>query len=230
MAGSRAASRSAISSTTGKSVEGGTRKQLQAYAKLARRRQAHHMKPGDTLPFKDIEGSRISCAARPSLLAERRGAGEPGRASEPGGDQPSGNAQSIDVLVTYGEFRFVDLGEYGQAPRNLPRSACRTFIGTPDLFSRRMREIRFLEIGQCAGRRTAPRVAVIGNSAHKGDSPAVWQIIHDSPGMPDIWQLHVGLPRAALRRTRRPRRHAAQRAGRFHRQPGRHRPRQRNPP
>jgi len=35
-----------------------------------------------------------------------------------------------------------------------------------------------------------PRVAVFDNGARKGASPAAWQIVHDSPGVEDLWQLH----------------------------------------
>ncbi|PYX24195.1 MAG: hypothetical protein DMG87_03860 [Acidobacteria bacterium] len=35
-----------------------------------------------------------------------------------------------------------------------------------------------------------PRVAIMNNGAHKGGSPEVWQTVHDSPGLEDLWQLH----------------------------------------
>ena len=35
-----------------------------------------------------------------------------------------------------------------------------------------------------------PRVAVMDNGTRKGGSPAAWQIVHDSPGLEDLWQLH----------------------------------------
>ena len=35
-----------------------------------------------------------------------------------------------------------------------------------------------------------PRVAIFDNGPRKGASPAAWQIVHDSPGMEDMWQLH----------------------------------------
>ncbi len=33
-------------------------------------------------------------------------------------------------------------------------------------------------------------MAVIDNGPRKGASPAAWQIVHDSPGLEDLWQLH----------------------------------------
>jgi competence protein ComEC len=35
-----------------------------------------------------------------------------------------------------------------------------------------------------------PRVAVMNNGAEKGGTPAAWQVVRDSPGLEDIWQLH----------------------------------------
>jgi competence protein ComEC len=35
-----------------------------------------------------------------------------------------------------------------------------------------------------------PRVGVIANGARKGSSVAAWQILHDSPGIEELWQLH----------------------------------------
>jgi hypothetical protein len=35
-----------------------------------------------------------------------------------------------------------------------------------------------------------PRVAILDNGAHKGGSPAAWQVVHNSPGLEDFWQLH----------------------------------------
>jgi hypothetical protein len=31
------------------------------------------------------------------------------------------------------------------------------------------------------------------NGARKGGSPSVWQTIHNSPGLEDIWQLHFAI-------------------------------------
>jgi len=35
-----------------------------------------------------------------------------------------------------------------------------------------------------------PRVAIMNNGAQKGGSPDAWQIVKDSPGLEDLWQLH----------------------------------------
>jgi len=38
---------------------------------------------------------------------------------------------------------------------------------------------------------------VINNGAHKGGSAQVWQTVHDSPGIEDVWQLHYAVEAGA---------------------------------
>ena len=35
-----------------------------------------------------------------------------------------------------------------------------------------------------------PRFAVIDNGSKKGGSPSAWDVVHSSPKLEDIWQLH----------------------------------------
>jgi hypothetical protein len=36
-------------------------------------------------------------------------------------------------------------------------------------------------------------VSVINNGPHKGGSKDAWEIIHNSPGLEDLWQLHYAM-------------------------------------
>ena len=36
----------------------------------------------------------------------------------------------------------------------------------------------------------APRVIVMDNGARKGGLPDAWKLLHNSPGLEDMWQLH----------------------------------------
>jgi len=38
-----------------------------------------------------------------------------------------------------------------------------------------------------------PKVALMNNGAKKGGAPEAWQIIHDTPGLQDIWQIHFAV-------------------------------------
>ena len=37
---------------------------------------------------------------------------------------------------------------------------------------------------------THPRVAIINNGTRKGGQPDVMKVLHTSPGLEDLWQLH----------------------------------------
>src|SRR5579883_2779638 len=37
---------------------------------------------------------------------------------------------------------------------------------------------------------THPRVAIINNGTRKGGQPDVMQVLHSSPGLEDLWQIH----------------------------------------
>ena len=39
----------------------------------------------------------------------------------------------------------------------------------------------------------APRVAIINNGTRKGGQPDAMKILHSSPGLEDLWQLHFSL-------------------------------------
>jgi len=36
-------------------------------------------------------------------------------------------------------------------------------------------------------------VAIMNNGARKGGNPDAWQIVKDSPGLEDLWQLHYAV-------------------------------------
>ena len=38
-----------------------------------------------------------------------------------------------------------------------------------------------------------PEVTVMNNGARKGGAPSAWQIIKDSPGLEDLWQVHYSM-------------------------------------
>jgi len=148
------------------------------------------VKPGWGLPMKGIE-VRILASAGDVITNPLPGAGEanPYCANEPAAaDDNTENARSLGLLVTYGHFRFLDLGDLTKK-RELELACPNNLLGTVDLFL-------VTHHGSDLSNPKAlvwalhPRVAVIDNGARKGSSPAAWQIVHDSPGLEDLWQLH----------------------------------------
>jgi len=181
----------------GDSVEHGKDEDVLFNAYKSFREKAKHLqvKPGDTIPIKGLEVTVVS-AGGATLSSPMAGSFQPnaecGSFQQHEVDQ-SENAQSVGIVVKYGDFRMIDLGdltwnkEFGLVcPANKVGGPVDVYIvshhgmnmsGSPQL-------VHALH----------PRVAIMNNGARKGGSPEIWQTIHDSPGILDIWQLHFAVP------------------------------------
>jgi beta-lactamase superfamily II metal-dependent hydrolase len=148
------------------------------------------VKPGWTLPIKGVE-VRVLAAAGDHISSPLAGAGEVNsycKAEPTASDDATENARSIGVLITYGQFRFLDLGDLTKK-KELELACPKNLLGTADLFLVTHHGAD-LSNPKALVWALHPRVAVFNNGARKGASPAAWQIVHDSPGLENLWQLH----------------------------------------
>jgi beta-lactamase superfamily II metal-dependent hydrolase len=148
------------------------------------------VKPGWALPMKGIE-VRVLAAAGDHITEPLPGVGEANayckvEAAAP--DDATENARSAGVLVTYGKFRFLDLGDLTKK-KELELACPNNLLGTVDLFLVTHHGAD-LSNPKALVWALHPRVAVFDNGPRKGASPAAWQIVHDAPGVEDVWQLH----------------------------------------
>jgi len=167
-----------------------TRTDYAAYEKAIAGHAHVVVKPGWGLPIKGIE-VRILSAAGDHITSPLPGAGEANSycgAEPPAEVDKTENARSIGVLVTYGKFRFLDLGDLTKK-KELELACPNNLLGTVDLFLVTHHGAD-LSNPKALVWALHPRVAVLDNGARKGASPAAWQIVHDSPGLEDLWQLH----------------------------------------
>ncbi|HTW58417.1 MAG TPA: MBL fold metallo-hydrolase [Terriglobales bacterium] len=167
-----------------------TRTDYAAYEKAIAGHARVVVKPGWGLPIKGIQ-VRVLTSAGDHISDPLPGAGEanPYCASEPAApEDKTENARSIGLLITYGKFRFLDLGDLTKK-KELELACPNNMIGTVDLF---LVTHHGMDISNAKALDWAlhPRVAVINNGPRKGSSPAAWQIVKDSPGLEDLWQLH----------------------------------------
>lgn len=167
-----------------------TRADYAAYEKAIEGHTHVVVKPGWSLPIKGIE-VRVLSAAGEHITTPLPGAGQanPYCASEPAAaTDNTENARSVGVLITYGKFRFLDLGDLTKK-KELEIACPNNLIGTVDLF---LVTHHGADLSNSKPMVWAlhPEVAVIDNGPRKGASPAAWQIVHDSPGLQDLWQLH----------------------------------------
>lgn len=156
-------------------------------------------KPRDTIPFRGMH-VQILAAAGDEISSPLPGAGEPNPAcsleSQALPDR-SENARSVGVLVTFGKFRFVDLGDLTRQ-RELGLVCPNNLIGTVDLYLSTHHGTAHPGTSDTSNTRAIvealhPRVAIMNNGAHKGGYPTAWQTIHDSPGLEGFWQLHYAV-------------------------------------
>ena len=151
------------------------------------------VKPGDTIPIKGIEVEVLS-AAGTAIGQPLKGAGQPNPecdAFQLHAVDPTENAQSVGILVSYGDFRMIDLGDLTwNKEKDL---VCPTNkIGPVDLYLVSHHGMNMSGSPQLV-HALHPRVALMNNGARKGGSPEIWQTIHDSPGLQDLWQLHFAV-------------------------------------
>jgi competence protein ComEC len=151
------------------------------------------LRPSQGVPLKGLT-LQVLAAAGDHITDPLPGAGEANIycASE---KQPphdtSENSRSLGVLITYGKFRFLDLGDLTDQTE-LELVCPNNLIGNADLY------LATHHGGHPDNPRALvwalhPRVAVINNGSHKGGNPEAWQIIHDSPDLADLWQLHYAI-------------------------------------
>lgn len=158
-------------------------------------------RPGDRIPVTGVD-VRIVASAAEAITTALPGAGarNPHCASftrhtvNPVSGQPVGKTedeQSVGTHVTFGRFRALHLGDL---PWNEEFALmCPTNrIGTVDLFvvSRHGQPSSNSEALVHAIR---PRVAVTNNGTRKGGQPDAMRVLYSSPGLEDVWQIHVSV-------------------------------------
>ena len=167
-----------------------TRTDYAAYEKAIGGHAHVVVKPGWGLPIKGIEVRALTSAGE-HIAAPLPGEGKANSycASEPAAPvDNTENARSLGVLITYGKFRFLDLGDLTKK-KELELACPNNMLGTVDLFLVTHHGAD-LSNPKALDWALHPRVAVIDNGPRKGSSPAAWQIVHDSPDLEDLWQLH----------------------------------------
>ena len=170
-----------------------TREDYAAYQKVLGRAKHLVLGPGDGLPMSGIT-IRALTAAGEHITDPLPGAGEANRycSSEPAPpDDLTENARSLGILLAYGKFRMLDLGDLTKK-KELALVCPNNRVGTVDLYV-----VTHHGFDQSNAKSIVwalhPRVAIMDNGSHKGGSQVAWQTVHDSPGLQGFWQLHYAI-------------------------------------
>jgi competence protein ComEC len=162
-----------------------------AYVKVRGASAAHlEPRPGERLPLADVEAIIVSSAGA-TLTQPLPGAGETNplcqeRAVAPGDAYE--NPRSTGVVVRYGKFRFLDVGDLSGQP--LFDLACpKSLIGPVDAYL--VAHHGGADVGDPATFMAfRPRVAIMNNGLKKGGARTTYQALHQVAGLEDVWQLH----------------------------------------
>jgi len=158
-----------------------------AYATAFAKGAHQVIKPGDTIPVKGLD---ITVMAAAGKFMVSRGEANPYCAGlTPAVGESGENPQSAAVLIRFGKFRFADLGDLlynGEMSLECPENK----LGKVDLY---ITTHHATHVPPKSVYAAAPRVIVMNNGARKGGLPAAWQLLHASPGLEDIWQLHFAV-------------------------------------
>jgi competence protein ComEC len=175
---------------SGVQVDGETEAAYKAYRAVRDKVDHIEPKPGDRLPLKEIDAVIVSSAAS-TIDKPFAGAGELntacGRSALPPGDTVE-NPRSTGLVVAFGHFRFLDVGDLTGEP--LFKLACpNNMIGPVDAYL----------VAHHGGADASdpatfaafkPRIAIMNNGLKKGGSRAVYEILHHVQGLEDVWQVH----------------------------------------
>jgi competence protein ComEC len=159
------------------------------------------IKPGDKLPLKGVDLVALTADGK-RVAKALPGAGQPNSncAAEPApANDVTENAFSAGFLLTYGKFRFLDLGDLTKN-REIELACPNNLIGPVDVYLTTHHGL-FQSNSRAIVNAVEPRVAIMNNGARKGGSPDAWQIVHDSPRLQDLWQLHYAVASDAAHNT-----------------------------
>ena len=167
----------------------GTLDAFQRYAAVRAKGRHIEPKPGDRLPLTGVAATVVSSAGA-TLTRALEGAG---RANAPCGaprspQEPHENPRSTGIVLQFGRFRFIDLGDLTGAP--LYALFCpNDLLGPADVYLLPHHGGSDAADPAVFGA-SPPRVAVVNNGATKGGASDTFAALHRMQGIEDVWQLH----------------------------------------
>jgi competence protein ComEC len=168
----------------------GTAQAYEAY--LSVRRGGAHLQPapGERLPLKDVEAVVVSSAG--ATLTEALGSARatsaacPDHATSPRDSYE--NPRSTGIVVSYGKFRFLDVGDLTGQP--LFTLVCpNNLLGRVDAYLVAHHGGPDAAVAETFAA-LKPRIAIMNNGLSKGGARGTYEALHHTADLEDVWQLH----------------------------------------
>jgi len=161
-----------------------------AYVQVRDRASHLIVRAGDRIPVEGMD-VRVVASTGQGISRPLAGAGDPNplcASTKSRVVDPSENAQSVGILIQFGQFRMIDLGDLTWN-KELQLVCPSNLLGRVDVY---LSTHHGLDESNSPAivHALRPRVAIINNGSTKGGSPEALQTIRTSPGLEDIWQLH----------------------------------------
>jgi competence protein ComEC len=146
-------------------------------------------KAGDTIAIAGLD-VRVVASAGETIKPALPGAGAPNPycTSFKPGQTNAEDPMSVGVFVTFGKFRTVHLGDLTRN-KEFELTCPNNRVGVVDLFLG-LHHGQNTSNSEVIIHATHPRVAIMNNGTRKGGEPDSMQVLHSSPGLEDLWQMH----------------------------------------
>jgi beta-lactamase superfamily II metal-dependent hydrolase len=164
---------------------------FRAYAPVREGRPHIMPRPGDRLPIEGVQATVVS-AGGALLSAPLAGGGQANGACAGAEDHPEDgteNYRSVGVMLQFGAFRFLDLGDL--SGNTLTRMVCpRNLLGETSVYLVSHHGDYDTNVPALYAA-LRPQTAIMNNGIRKGGSPDAFKTLHASPDIEDLWQLHA---------------------------------------
>jgi competence protein ComEC len=177
---------------------------IQAYKKASAGKSIT-LKPGEQVPLKQAAGDPpvgllCLCASGETMADSPQAPANPIVSENvPQAPDPSDNARSLGFLLSYGDFRFLDLGDLTwNVEFKLVHPTNK--IGKIDVYQSTHHGLE-ISNNPVLIKSVEPRVAVFNNGPRKGGHPNVVTALRRVPGIQAIYQMHRNLSVGASENT-----------------------------
>ncbi len=146
-------------------------------------------KAGDKIAIAGLDIDVVTSAGE-TIKTALPGAGGPNPycASFKPGTNNAEDPMSVGIAVAFGKFRTIHLGDLTKN-KEFELMCPTNRIGAVDVFLGLHHGVDSSN-SEVMIHATHPRVAIMNNGTRKGGPPEVMKVIHTSPGLEDLWQIH----------------------------------------